>query len=458
MIADEDILPGELTIELTPQLEGRTLTTRIRMTQDLRQFFFTASLNIWYEDDIHADEGLLCIPGLALLLPLAWLTGADIKVPSLDRSFAHSAANIQSEFQRIYPKMPFGTRLMVDDVVDSAPNPAGKAMLFSGGLDATYTFYEKRFEKPRLIQIFGTEFPLSDTRYQALIRRETTDFAQRNQVEVSFIRTDFFYLLDPRAVTHRFFPLRERLNGDLWKGLGYPLGFLGISAPLSAGRFQHLSLAAWANQEHARRMRENPDASSPTVDEKIAWSNLRVEHHGCLHRHEKVRQMAEWLPGQRLRVCWMADDAQETEGAMNCSQCEKCVRTLMALVLNNVDPAECGFQVEASGLKELKSDLIKGKIPKTQLAFWWGPLQREIPEVIDGEAFGLRKFMEWLRDFDLGDGLDVENFWTIQNLYSKAPYWLALRIRQFVFGIIGEPYLQWHEPYRKEWDAAEHES
>lgn len=437
----ESYIPGKRTIFVKPELVGNTLTTTVRVSRDLRSFFRREDFYIRYEQDIDADESVLSIPGVALLLPLAWLTGSNIHVRRLDRTFAEAAEAVQSAFRAVYPRIPFGTQVVVEELADAPPNPEGSAMLFSGGLDATYTFYAKRHLNPRLIQVFGTEFPIANTKFLDLVKKESLAFADRHGVDLSFLYTNFFYLTDHRALFHAFATVRERVNGDIWKGMGYVLGFLAMTAPLSAGRFNHLLIAAWADKERADRMRENPDSSSPKIDQKIAWSNLRVEHHGCMHRNQKVREMKDWLPGNNLRVCWMYDKAMEIGKAMNCSRCEKCARSIVALALGGVDPEQCGFIVYDGTIKYIQG-LLAGRIYRSShMAMWWGPLQLEIPEQIEGDMFGLRGFMEWFRAFDLGDGLDPQpSRFALKPLYRRLPWSIALAIRYFVFGIRGEPY------------------
>ena len=126
-------LPGTLTIAVKPELDNRILKVRVQFTRDLRRFFVASDFFRRYEDDITAGDELLGVTAVALLLPLAWLTGSNIRVGKLDRTFGQAAEALQHEFSAIYPKVPFGTRLLVDEWVDSAPNPDGVAMLYSGG-------------------------------------------------------------------------------------------------------------------------------------------------------------------------------------------------------------------------------------------------------------------------------------------------------------------------------------
>ena len=432
-------LPGKATIAVEPRFHNNTLKVQVCFTRDLRRFFQASEFFVQYEDDITASDGLLGVTAVALMLPLAWLTGSDIRIDRLDRTFGQAAQALQREFSAIYPKMPFATEVIADEWIDTPPNPEGTAMLYSGGMDATYSFFANRESRPRLIQIFGTEFPLSSKKYLALLRTLSSEFAERHDVPISYVKTDSRFLLNNRCVMHRLVPLRERLSGDLWKALGYALGFLGMTAPLSAGRFDRLIIAAWANREHADRMRENPDCSSPRVDEKIKWSNLSVQHHGCLHRFEKARAMKEWLPGNPLRVCWSREDL-ESRDRINCQRCEKCARSITALAVGGVDPNSCGFSITPDTVQFMKEFLISKEISPSNLAFWWGPMQREVPEDLEDDRFGLRDFLLWFRSLDLGDGLNpVPSRFSLDYLYHRFPYPVSMAFRSIVYGIIGEP-------------------
>ncbi len=432
--------PSSRTICIEPALTDGTLLTRLRVSRNLRSYFRSFEFELRYEEEIRADDGLLSVPGIAMMLPLAWITGADLHVGCVDRTFLEAAGALQIEYRKIYPLAPFGTRVIADEIVESAPNPNGLALLYSGGLDATFSFFANRERRPRLIQMLGTDISVSNTEYMRLAEKETAVFAAKHGVEVSFVRTNALEVFDPGMVMHRFWRCRERVNGDLWKGMGYALGHLAMTAPLSAGRFDHLMIAAWADRQRANKMRENPDASSPRVDRHIAWSNLRVEHHGCLHRYEKAVAMKDWVPGNLLRVCWFPQSEPGSRRGLNCCRCEKCVRSITALAIAGVDPERCGFTIDQGTLEYMRGVLETRQMKPSHFALWWEPMQRAIPANIEHEMNGLRDFLEWFRAFDFGNGEDPKPHpWSLGELYYRFPYRVAKLVRAIVYGIIGEP-------------------
>lgn len=73
-----------------------------------------------------------------------------------------------------------------------------------------------------------------------------------------------------------------------------------------------------------------PHGSHPLLDPNYSSSNLRFIHDDVtLTRLEKTRLAAEWEPTlQRMRVC----NFPEGGAGLNCGHCEKCLRTMLALV------------------------------------------------------------------------------------------------------------------------------
>jgi hypothetical protein len=75
-----------------------------------------------------------------------------------------------------------------------------------------------------------------------------------------------------------------------------------------------------------------PYGSHPLLNPMYSSSDLRIRHEGIhLSRFEKVKLISEWdLALQHLRVC--NDSKYYRTGMLNCANCEKCVRTMLALL------------------------------------------------------------------------------------------------------------------------------
>lgn len=92
-----------------------------------------------------------------------------------------------------------------------------------------------------------------------------------------------------------------------------------------------------------------PLGSHPLLDHNYSNSNLQIRHDSILlSRLDKTKLVADWdVALQNLRVC--NNPKLIKPGALNCGQCEKCLRTMLALVvLGKLDKTRAFPQVELS--------------------------------------------------------------------------------------------------------------
>lgn len=76
---------------------------------------------------------------------------------------------------------------------------------------------------------------------------------------------------------------------------------------------------------------ENPYGSHPMIDSNYSSSDLRIKHDRPLSRFEKTRMISDWDSAlENVRVC--NKTTLYESGQLNCSECEKCLRTMMALL------------------------------------------------------------------------------------------------------------------------------
>jgi len=88
---------GGIVIQDT-ELVGNRLTSSVVLPGKLRKYFKSSSVSIIYDADIKADESILNVPILALMLPFAWVTGTDIHVESIYKTFVESVDKLKLEY------------------------------------------------------------------------------------------------------------------------------------------------------------------------------------------------------------------------------------------------------------------------------------------------------------------------------------------------------------------------
>ena len=209
------------------KLIGRRLTSRVTVSKRLKKYFQSFDLFVNYDTDIYANQSILNIPLLSTLLPLAWLTGADIFVEELDKRYKEAMDTLKHEFMRMYPKAPFTTNIMANSLVENkidSINPEERtAQLFSGGVDSTYTLITNINLKPRLIMIWGLEgYPYPcHPKYWEMIRTTYSEFAERQGLILNLIETNARNILNETRIEHDFHKsiyegtLLERLQHSL---------------------------------------------------------------------------------------------------------------------------------------------------------------------------------------------------------------------------------------------------
>jgi hypothetical protein len=291
--------------------------------------------------------------------------------------------------------------------------------------------------RPMMIMIFGTvDIPISNILFQKTLEREYSEFAEREGLMLNFIRTNALQILDMRRVDHLFWKLREQALGGYWIGIGYSLGHIGQTAPLSFGRFDRLVVAgaldgSKAHDELTRKA--YPDASYPSTDERIMWASTHVKHDASISRHQKASALKEFVDAHpfKLRPCWYAGDpnspVQSLPDALNCNQCPKCLRTIAELALAGIDPNSCGFSTDHSTFHRMKTLSQRG-LSRQDVELWWKPLQQAVPEVIEEDFRGVKEFLKGLKTMDLDSSVRRHSS-TLSEVYYRLPYPAASLLR-----------------------------
>jgi len=209
------------------------------------------------------------------------------------------------------------------------------ASFLSGGIDALSLLRRNRLEYPEWhpgaicdsILFFGLgsgEFGETDDQPQRLAEFES--YAQR----ITFLAERTGVTLIPIYTNIRsFYPPPSG-----WAAAGFGGGMLSAAFCLS-GRIDRIEVAS-----AGLGLRQQPRGSNPSLDHHFSTAAVAVHHaQPGLTRLEKTRIVADWPEGMAvLRPCVL--DTIPLENRTNCGECEKCVRTMLALVaLGKLDQA-----------------------------------------------------------------------------------------------------------------------
>jgi hypothetical protein len=89
-----------------------------------------------YDTEISDNKSILNIPLTAAILSLAWLTGSDIYVTSLDKTFKESMNELKNAFREMFPKVLYYSEIITEKIVDNknklTNDEERTGLLFSG--------------------------------------------------------------------------------------------------------------------------------------------------------------------------------------------------------------------------------------------------------------------------------------------------------------------------------------
>ncbi len=110
-------------------------------------------------------------------------------------------------------------------------------------------------------------------------------------------------------------------------------GALATCAHALGGLFGRFGVSGHATYAYNQL---EPDGSHPALDHHLSSDQLQVFHTGTSHSRSRKTEILADFPNVRrnLRVCFGALKFDEQTGMpLNCCECEKCVRTLVTLII-----------------------------------------------------------------------------------------------------------------------------
>ncbi len=384
-----------------------TLESVIRPSADLERFFtgepFRTTYDVAIED---VPDGVLAIPVLAHVCPVAWAQGADVYVDEVDASFARALEDVKASLLSMYDFLEGGT-LYARNTTSTAPHVSGESgLLFTGGVDSTSSYVRHQADEPTLISIRGwTITPdASDDEDWEHLRSRVGAFADERGLETAFVESNMLSALDhPMLLAH----YKRHVDGAWYSSVGHGLGLLGLCAPMAYARgIEDLYMAAthWDGIDLEW-------GSRPDIDDYVRWTGTRC-HHDCydLTRQERLELIASYVEDHssdpeasrlELQTCNTRMDG-------NCGECEKCYRTAVGLRLAGLEPAAHGYPFADEDYHEIRSSFENGDwILGLDERYMWEDIQHTVRKT-EPSSPPERAFFEWLSMADL-DALVAES-------------------------------------------------
>lgn len=319
-------------------------------------------------DVSRVDPAVLVIPALGTVLPIAYASGTPVVVDSVDARYADAAQDLSTVWPGIYPRFTAERLSLLGRRVETSGETGGGAMaLYSGGLDSTATLLVRR-EVTSVLSVWGADVPAADTAlWSALDEMMDQADVVRGLRRVT-ARTNFREFPVERTLVHDFLE-----PGDSWWArVHHGMGIIGLAAPAATAlRLPLLIVPASYSPAF-----DEPNGSMPVTDRLQRWSATEVDHEGFeLSRQGKIDQRL--APHVRaggeveLAVCYQPGRAGGGR-ALNCGQCEKCLRTAAGLLAAGVEPSEVGLGIDDATYDHWSGIFQRGApvLHSRSLPFW----------------------------------------------------------------------------------------
>ena len=321
-----------------------------------------------YDSDVSdVPAGIAVIPLLSNVAPIAWFAGFDITLDELDRDYYNALLAIRAEWEIHYPKLKnIKSEIRIGKLTENSIPHGTPAMLFSGGVDAFASFFRHYDEKPALITIHGADITLDD-------KKQWDNVVKFNESEPVLAPNTRHYIASNLRTFYNY-KVDQLLESLAWWGnIQHGLALISLTAPLSfAKKYNKLYIAS----TRSAYMEFNPWGSMPEIDNRVTWAGISVIHDGFeLMRQDKVDQIVKSAndlgTDVTVRVCY-----SDVKDGLNCSVCEKCLRTIFGIILTGSDPRRFGFNADASVYARMEKAIGKGFKSRGTQFFWSEMLQK----------------------------------------------------------------------------------
>jgi hypothetical protein len=288
---------------------------------------------LWFES---RDARLFPSPeslASALLIPALASQSALKITPPICSQWASQAPQIMALLREWWQYLPIPLQLC-SEPLPQASAPTRTGLCFTGGVDSFFTLLRSDLPVDTLIFAHGYDMDVEDTARLAAFEPQLRQVAAATGTKAVVVRTNL--RRHPAFAPHSW----ERTHGGALAAIGHLLSEQ-IGTLIISSSYPFADPHPWG--------------TSWQLDPLWSSARLQVKPFGATHwRTEKLRDIAaEPLVRDHLRVCW-----ENRNTRLNCSRCEKCLRTQLVL-------ATCG-QLEHYTVFETTTSLAErlDSVPK----------------------------------------------------------------------------------------------
>lgn len=392
--------------------EVNKITCEFNYSKDLSDIFNCNQFFVEYKENIdNIPESIKVIPVIANLITIAWFENADIYVNEIDEDFFYALGDVKISFEEMFSiniTSKIYAQKKIKNNIDTKINRS--ATLFSGGIDGLSTFVNKKEENLALMSIWGADVKLNDIHGWSKVERSLSEFGHNKNVDNIFAKSNFRVFLNEATLNNNH---KNVIKDGWWPNVQHGLGLIGVLAPMAYKNNIGIIFIPSSYTEEFNK----PWGSDPKIDNKIRFSDIKIIHEGYeLSRQGKIKEISKYIKNEDLllpiRVCW------EKEGGGNCCKCEKCCRTIIGLLLENIEVTNNGFDIDKKIYSYVKRMLKYScwKFSDDEL-FMWKDIQKNIPNDISEFDDEKKEFFLWLKNYNINKV--KENYFKMGNVVIR---------------------------------------
>jgi len=308
-----------------------------------------------YDIDIkNVPKSILYIPFICNILPMAWVYDLEIEVDEIDEDFYNNIEKIKRGYQDMFPALPMKGNFKVGKIIKNKQKTKGAGTLFSGGVDAFNTLFQHMDEKPVLITVWGSDVKLDNEKAWNKVKKHCVDTANSFGLINSFIKCNFREFLNYDNLSRHVYKI---VHDEWWHSFQHGIGLLSQAAPIAYTlKLKNIYIASSYVPEDKGKY---TCASDPTIDNHVHFASCDCIHDGYeFSRQDKIRNICNFLEENKnkkikIRVCW------ESTAGENCCMCEKCTRTMLAIIAEKKNPENFGFNKKLEDIENIDKNIIK---------------------------------------------------------------------------------------------------
>lgn len=292
-------------------------------------------------------KSIAIIPLICNLLPIMWVNDLVIEINEIDKVFYEHIPEIKRGYKNMYPDVKFLGNLEVKNIIENKYVQENNAVMFSGGVDAFNTLFAHIAEKPDLITIFGSDVDLNDDLGIKLVNEYHKKIAKNLELQYEGVYSNFRAIVKYKETN---FEVNKINNYEWWHDFQHGIALLGLTAPLAY--MKKYKIVYIASSFTSSDIGKYKCASDPTIDNYFIHSSTITIHDGYeFNRQDKIQNICKYVSENNIKIniraCW------ENKGGNNCCDCEKCYRTIMAIIAEGKRPSDYGFDLNTSKRKRM---------------------------------------------------------------------------------------------------------